>query len=131
MLNSRGAVRAPQASEEPREKTMQTPLQITVRDIKQSEALEARIRDKVARLEQFHPNMTSCRVTVESAHRHSAQGRHFQVKVDVRVPGKEIVASRDHDEDVYVALREAFDAAKRQLDDEAEAQTRARRAPAG
>jgi cold shock CspA family protein len=39
------------------------------------------------------------------------------VKVDLRVPGREIVASADHGEDVYVALRDAFDAAKRQLEE--------------
>ena len=96
---------------------MLVPLQITVRDIQHSEALEARIREKAAKLETLHPGITSCRVTVEAAHRHHHQGRHFQVRIDLRVPGHEIVASRDHDEDPYVALREAFDAARRQLEE--------------
>jgi ribosomal subunit interface protein len=96
---------------------MQVPLQITVRDFPQSEALEARIRDKAAKLGEFHPRITSCRVTVEELRKHHQQGRHFQVSVDVRVPGKEIVANRAHHEDVYVALRDAFDAAKRQLEE--------------
>ena len=101
---------------------MQIPLQITVRDVQHSEALEARIRDKAAKLEQFHPRIMSCRVTVEESHKHRNQGRHFQVRVDVRVPGREIVANRDHAEDPYVALREAFDAAKRQLEELARSQ---------
>ena len=101
---------------------MQVPLQITVRDVRHSEALEARIREKAAKLDQFHPRIMSCRVTVEELHRHHSQGRHFQVRVDVRVPGREIVANRDHAEDPYVALREAFDAAKRQLEELARAQ---------
>lgn len=96
---------------------MQVPLQITVRDFPQSEALEARIRDKAAKLEEFYPRITSCRVTVEELRKHHQQGRHFQVSLDVRVPGKEIIANRMHHEDPYVALREAFDAAKRQLED--------------
>jgi len=101
---------------------MQVPLQITVRDFPQSEALEARIREKAAKLEEFHPRITSCRVTVEELRKHHQQGRHFQVSLDVRVPGREIVANRAHHEDAYVALRDAFDAAKRQLEEIARVQ---------
>ena len=96
---------------------MHVPLQITVRDFPQSEALEARIREKAAKLEEFHPNIISCRVSIEELRKHQQQGRHFQVNLDVRVPGKEIVVNHMHDEDVYVALRNAFDAAKRQLEE--------------
>jgi ribosomal subunit interface protein len=97
---------------------MQVPLQITVRDMPHSDALDARIREKAAKLGEFHPNITSCRVTVEELRKHHHQGRHFRVSIDVRVPSREIVANRDHDEDVYVALRDAFDAVKRQLEEE-------------
>jgi ribosomal subunit interface protein len=96
---------------------MQIPVQITVRDVPHSDALEARIREKAAKLGEFHPRITSCRVTVEELRKHHHQGKHFQVNVDVRVPGKEVVANRAHAEDVYVALRDAFDAAKRQLEE--------------
>ncbi len=96
---------------------MQIPLQIVVRGLPHSEALEARIREKAAKLEEFHSRITSCRVTIEEARRHHQQGRHFQVSVDVRVPGKEVVANLAHDEDVYIALRDAFDSARRQLED--------------
>ncbi|HWQ40362.1 MAG TPA: ribosome-associated translation inhibitor RaiA [Burkholderiales bacterium] len=98
---------------------MQTPVQITFRDIPRSEALEAHIRQKAGKLEEFHSRITSCRVTVEELSKHHHQGRQFRVRIDVRVPGKEIVANRDHHEDVYVALRDAFDAVKRQLEDAA------------
>jgi ribosomal subunit interface protein len=98
---------------------MQIPLQITVRDMPHSEALDARIRDKAAKLGEFHPNITSCRVAVEELDRHQQQGRQFQVSVDLRVPGREIVANRARHEDVYVALRDAFDAAARQLEEDA------------
>ena len=100
---------------------MQVPLQITVRDFPQSEALEARIREKAVKLGEFHPRITSCRVTVEELRKHHQQGRRFQVSLDVRVPGREIVVNHMHDEDVYVALRDAFDAARRQLEDMARA----------
>lgn len=96
---------------------MKVPLQIIVRNIPHSDALDARIREDVARLEEFHPRIVSCRVTVGELRKHHHQGRHFQVRIDVRVPGSEIVANRDHDEDVYVALRDAFNAARRQLED--------------
>ena len=97
---------------------MQIPLQITVRDMASSDALQARIREKVAGLEHFHPRITSCRVTVTESRKHHQQGRRFEVSIDVRVPGHvEIVANRQHDEDVYVALRDAFDSAKRQIED--------------
>ncbi len=95
---------------------MQIPLQITMREMDRSEALNATIQEHVAKLEKFNDRITRCRVTVEQLGRHQQQGRHFAVRIDLRVPGREIVASRDHDEDVYVALREAFDAARRQLE---------------
>jgi len=101
---------------------MQIPLQITVRDFPQSEALEARIREKAAKLEEFHPRITSCRVTVEESRKHHLQGHHFQVGVDVRVPGREIVVNQAHHEDAYVAVRDAFDAARRKLEDIARVQ---------
>lgn len=96
---------------------MQVPLQITIRNIQHSEALESHIREKAAKLEEFHPRITSCRVTVEEFRKHHQQGRQLQVRIDVRVPQHEIAATRDHHEDVYVALRDAFDAVKRQLEE--------------
>jgi ribosome-associated translation inhibitor RaiA/cold shock CspA family protein len=97
---------------------MQVPLQITIRDLPHSDALEARIRDSAAKLEQFHPRISGCRVTIEESAKHHHQGRQFRVRIDLRVPGRaEIVATRHHDEDVYVALRDAFDSAKRQVEE--------------
>lgn len=96
---------------------MKTPLQITFRDIEHSEALETHIREKAGKLETFFDPIMSCRVVVEMPHQHKHQGRFFNVRVDIGVPGSEIVVNRDKHEDVYVALRDAFDAAKRQLED--------------
>jgi ribosomal subunit interface protein len=96
---------------------MKLPLQITLRDMPKSEALEAAIREKADKLDQFHPHIMSCRVMVELAGKHKHQGREFTVRLDLGVPGKEIVVNRDHHEDVYVALRDAFDDVKRQLED--------------
>lgn len=96
---------------------MKTPLQITFRDIHHSDAIEAHIRDKAAKLETFFEPIMSCRVVVEMPHQHKHQGKAFNVRLDIGVPGSEIVVNRDRHEDVYVALRDAFDAAKRQLED--------------
>jgi len=94
---------------------MQIPLQITIRDVDHSEALETRIRAKVEKLEEFFKHIISCRVVVEVPHKHHHQGKQFNVRIDIGVPGNTIVLNRHQAEDVYVALRDAFDAAKRQL----------------
>lgn len=96
---------------------MQTDLQITVRDMEHSPALEERIRDKVKKLEQVYPRIMGCRVVLEAPHRHKQQGKQFIVRLDVTVPGKIIVVNHDHHEDAYVALRDAFNAARRQLEE--------------
>lgn len=96
---------------------MQTPLQITFRNIPRSDAVETRIRDKAAKLEEFHPRIMSCHVVVEELDRHHHQGRQFTIRLDIRVPGHEVVIDRDHHEDVYVALRDAFNAAGRKLEE--------------
>ena len=96
---------------------MQMPLEITVKGTHRSPALEASIREKEARLEEFHPRIIRCHVTVEESGKHQHQGHWFAVHIDVRVPGREIAVTHEHREDVFVALRDAFDAAKRQLED--------------
>ena len=101
---------------------MQLPLQITFRHCARSEALESRIRAKAAKLEEFHSRISRCHVVVEELDRHRHQGKQFTVRLDIRVPGHELVVDRDHHEDVYVALRDAFDAAGRKLAELAHAQ---------
>ena len=96
---------------------MQVPLQIVFHGFERSDALEAAVRDKVAHLEHLAGNITACRVVLELAQKHKHQGHPFGVRVDVTVPGRELVVDRVQHEDVYVALRDAFDAMKRQLED--------------
>lgn len=101
---------------------MDLPLQITWRGIARSEALEAAIREKAAKLDKFYDRIRSCRVVVGLPGRHKRRGKQFVVRLDLTVPGAEIAINRDHDEDVHVALRDAFDAARRKLQDLARAQ---------
>ena len=101
---------------------MQSPLQITFHNLDHSDAIEAAVREKVDKLEQFATNITSCRVIVESPHKHQHKGVLYLIKIDLRLPGKEIVVNHHSDEhhaheDVYVAIRDSFDAARRQLED--------------
>ena len=87
---------------------MKSLLQITVRDVPHSEALESHIRQKAEKLETFYPHIIGCRVVVEIPHKHKHQGRLFDVRLDITVPGSELVVNREGNEDVYVALRDAF-----------------------
>lgn len=101
---------------------MQVPLEVTFRNVQPSSAVEADIREKAEKLKGFSDCITSARVVVEMPHRRHRQGKLFHVCVDVRVPGRVLVVNRDpagHHayEDVYVAIRDAFDGVKRQLEE--------------
>ena len=101
---------------------MQKALQIHFHGMESSEALEARIREKVAELERRCPDATSCRVTVEKESRNHVKGNLFRISLVLYRPGRDIVVNRngpkDHGhEDVYVALRDTFDAAARQIEE--------------
>ena len=114
---------------------MQIPLQISFRNMDPSPAVEERIRKKAAKLERFHDRIIGCTVVVEAPHRHHHKGKLYNVRVDISVPGKDVVVDRakpsdQAHEDVYVAIRDeapiltienpdAFDAAARRLEDEA------------
>ena len=101
---------------------MQVPLQIDFQNMDRSEAVEARVRERANKLEQFYPRITACRVTVVAPHRHHRHGGLYDVRINLDVPGRNILVThagpQNHaHEDVYVALRDAFNAAQRQLED--------------
>lgn len=101
---------------------MQTPLQITFRNLDRSEFVAAKIEERASKLEQYYAGIIGCRVVVEAAHKHHRTGNHYHVRIDVTVPGNEFIASREPDEhhaytDVYIAIRDAFDSVRRQLED--------------
>lgn len=125
---------------------MQIPLRITFRNMPRSAAIEENIREKTDKLESFFDGITSCRVIVEAPHRHHHKGKAYVVRIDMSVPGDELVINRapkrlgaaktadpheletdlaeSHEpskhaahEDLYVAIRDAFNAAERKLQD--------------
>jgi len=94
---------------------MKLPLQITARNIVLTEAIEAAVRERALKLERFYDGIMSCRVVVEAPHRHHHKGVMYNACIDITVPGSEVVVKREPHEDLYVAIRDAFDAARRQL----------------
>lgn len=101
---------------------MTLPLQITFRQMDLSAALESRIRELAARLEKFSADIVRCHVTVEPLAGHKHQGALYAIRIEITLPNEQIVIRRarpaDHaHEDPYVALRDAFRAARRKLED--------------
>jgi ribosome-associated translation inhibitor RaiA len=100
---------------------MTVSLQISFRDLPSSAAVEAQIRERVEHLEHVFGRLTSCRVIVEGRHRPQRAGKVFHLRLELTLPGKTIAVGHGpaelhpHD-DVFVAVRAAFDAARRQLE---------------
>jgi ribosomal subunit interface protein len=96
---------------------MQVPLEISTRWIDLSPPLEAELRKRADKLERHADRITSCRIAVERPTRnHHQGGGPYRVRVDVTVPGSELVADKEAEE-IYAAIREAFDAAERQVEE--------------
>lgn len=111
------------------------PLQISFRHVDPSPALEARIRKLAARLDHFSSHIMRIHVVVDAPHEHHHQGNLFDVRIDITTPGNEISIRRAHPrthahEDPYVALRDAFRAARRKLEDHEREQRGAVKVPA-
>jgi len=119
---------------------MTLPVQITFRNMKPSEAVDARVREEVAKLETFYKGIMHCRVMVELPHRHHRSGDLYHVRIEMTVPGAELIVKREPSlqtslrqvdtekqsksyeaqaahKDVFVVIRDAFKEARRQLQD--------------
>lgn len=97
---------------------MQNPLQITMRDIEHSDAVEARIREKARKLEQFSDRIIGCRIVVEAEQMHRQSGKHYKLHLQVTLPAKkELIVNRNCQEDLYMTIRDAFDDMVRQLEE--------------
>lgn len=93
------------------------PLQITGRDVELTEAIEESIRQKAKKLELFYDQIMRCKVVVEAPHRRRRKGVLYNVRIDIKVPDEELVIKKELNEDLYVAIRDAFDSARRKLQD--------------
>lgn len=121
------------------------PVQITFRNMPASDALTARVQEEAEKLDEFYPRITSCRVIIEAPHRHHKRGEQLHVRIELGVPGTEIVVRHEpslhsavqhgaeeewakhleaypQSKDINVAIRDAFKSARRQLQDYARRQ---------
>jgi len=99
---------------------MQVPLQITARNVTIADDLDEYIRQRAAKLDEISDTIISCRVVLEEPHKHKQKGRLYHVSLELNIPGDTIVVSREPDlhdahQDKHVVIRDAFDAAQRQL----------------
>ena len=102
---------------------MSEPVQITFKEMPSSPAIEAWIGERAAKLTRYHPGIVHCHVVIEAPHRHQRRGQLYDVRLEITVSGGHVVVSHQgpKDEahrDVFVALRDAFRAARRQLQDQ-------------
>lgn len=102
---------------------MKTPLVIHFEGLDPSEFIEARVREEAEKLEQFFDKIISCRVVIEKPHKHHNKGNLYGVKIFMSLPGNNMVSvdqnpgRNETHEDVYVAIRDSFNAARRQMQD--------------
>ena len=120
---------------------MTRPVQITFRNMSVSPAIEEEIRSQASWLESFYPAIVGCRVVLDVPHRHRRRGRPLHVRIELSLPGEDVIvnheptldptsrpAPRKSDEldgrhkDVQVVIHEAFDVARRRLEDVARRQ---------
>lgn len=104
--------------------TMSFPVEVRFRDMEPSPALEQFARKWAAKLGRIHERIARCEVVIDRPHQHQHQGRRVHVRLALEIPGPDIVVSHGQEadgahEDAYVAVRDAFRAARRQLDQHA------------
>lgn len=93
------------------------PVQITLRNVTTSPALHEHISQKAEKLNRFHDQISRCRIVIETPKKHSKQGKVYTAHIDILVPGKEIVVTHKKNHDIYIAIRDAFDAIARRLEE--------------
>ncbi len=102
--------------------------EVAFKNMERSDAVESRILSKSEKLGRLEQRITRCRVVVEAPHQHQTHGKLYDVRIDIHVPGSEILVSREAAKqdpahtDVYVAIRDAFHAAERRLAEHRERQ---------
>jgi ribosomal subunit interface protein len=99
-------------------------IQITYRDLERTDAIDSYVRKRADKLLRSGHPLVSCHVAIEAPHRHKLHGRHYRIRVDLTIPGAELVVDRcpdlGGDEDLYAAIDGAFEHALRRLHDHVE-----------
>ena len=123
---------------------MTTPLQLTFRHVQPSPAVAARNRAAARKLDRYYDRITGCHVVVEAIQRHQRRGQPYHVRIELLLPGSRLVVGRrpahgpasagdplpkaeaslpdSRHKDLYVAVHDAFDVARRRLEDYARKQ---------
>ena len=96
---------------------MQVPIQVTFRDVKHSSEVDAHLHEKSAKLHQFADNIISCHVVIEYASKQQQTGNLYNTRIVVNVPGKELVSTHNHNENMYLSIRDGFSDMIRQLEE--------------
>lgn len=101
---------------------MKIPMQITFHDLQHSEAVESKIAEAADKLNRVFTEIMSCRVVVDLANRRHRKGNLYRIRIDITVPGTELYVGREPGDrnthaDVFVAIRDAFNAMERRLQD--------------
>lgn len=98
---------------------MQVPLQITFRNLPHSGAIASRINQQFAKLQRYCDRIINCQVVVEIPHQHHFKGNSYHIRINLTLPGDKLVINRDSsnnfNENAYIAIRDAFDAARRKI----------------
>ncbi len=94
---------------------MKLPLEISARDVRINDETEELIRDKALKLDRFYDQIIGCRVKVDVPHRSQRRGIMYNVRIDITVPGGELIVKREPDEDLHVAIVNSFETAQRRL----------------
>jgi len=91
-------------------------IQVTFRDLPYSPAIEFHIKEKAAKLREYFERFIYCHVVLTIPQKHKHQGKLFNVRINLAVPGKEIAVTHQLNQDIYVAIRDAFDALGRRIE---------------
>lgn len=99
---------------------MQTPIEISFKHVEPSDEIKALVEEKVAQLEKFYDGITSCHVYIRAPHQSQRKGNLFEVTIEVRVPGDELVVGNNQNdvarhEHLEVTLRDAFAAMAKEI----------------
>lgn len=96
---------------------MKIPVQITLKDVPSSEWIRQQIEERAGKLDHVYDRIMSCRVVIDVPNRRRHQGKVYSVRIDLTVPGKELVVNKENGSSLETSIHDAFEAAERQLDE--------------